>query len=514
MNVIETFGLGVRYGKSWAVRDCTLEIPEGHIVALVGSNGAGKTTLLHCAVGLTAPTSGAITVLDGIQAGALDALERVAFVAQDAPLYAHLSVREMLEVAENLNRRFDRSLATTRLSALDISLRHKVGKLSGGQQAQLALTLALARRPELLILDEPLARLDPVARHDVMALVMSIAAEEGLSVVFSSHVVSELERVADYLILMSHGRVQMTGEIDELVARHAVVSGPTESAEHVAEQFCVVNAQQAARRTQFLVRADRPIEVPSAGKSTMFRSTSLCSPISASRHSRRWVVRLPSRRRAPARRRRDDDGRTNSVREGGAGIRNADSAGDASREWCGSSTAEVRSPSSSPSLRSRSRSSSKQAPCIRATSATSRTVVSLAPSTCRVALCQCSDQRFVSVQRADGRGCASAWCSSACSLGHHLSRGRRWIQERTGSLGPRESVAHVSCLHRSLSWQLSSLPLPLCSDCCLAVVRAPFEVINGAVANRSGKEGSSGQRGGCSAYGRSLRCCSGRCSAR
>ncbi len=262
MNVVESFGLGVSYRGAWALRDCTLAVPGGHIVALVGSNGAGKTTLLHCVVGLAAPTTGEVTVLGDIEAGSPEALGRVAFVAQEAPLYRHITVRAMVTVAANLNQDFDRNLAETRLATLDIPLDRRVGRLSGGQQAQLALALALARRPDLLVLDEPLARLDPLARHEVMAVVMSTVAEEGLSVIFSSHVVSELERVADYLILMSHGRVQMVGPIDDLLGKHAVLSGPTDEAQHVAELFAVVQSQHAGRHTQFVARIDAPTEFP------------------------------------------------------------------------------------------------------------------------------------------------------------------------------------------------------------------------------------------------------------
>jgi ABC-2 type transport system ATP-binding protein len=168
----------------------------------------------------------------------------------------------MLTVAANLNQHFDRDLAEARLASLDIPLNRRVGRLSGGQQAQLALALALARQPHLLVLDEPLARLDPLARHEVMAVVMSAVAEEGLSVIFSSHVVSELERVADYLILMSHGRVQMMGMIDDLLAKHVVLSGPTDEAERVAELFTVVQSQHAGRQTQFVARIDAPLEFP------------------------------------------------------------------------------------------------------------------------------------------------------------------------------------------------------------------------------------------------------------
>jgi ABC-2 type transport system ATP-binding protein len=220
MNIIESAGLGKRYRRTWALRDCTLGIPAGRVVALVGPNGAGKTTLLNMAVGLAVPTSGVVTVLGGTPAGSPDALDRIAFVAQDAPLYKNLPVADMLHVARNLNRRWDQRRAEVRLAELGIPLNKKVGQLSGGQKAQLALTVALARRPDLLVLDEPLASLDPLARHDFIESVMETVAAEGVSVVLSSHVVAELERMADYLIVLSFGKVQVAGEVDDLVAEH------------------------------------------------------------------------------------------------------------------------------------------------------------------------------------------------------------------------------------------------------------------------------------------------------
>src|SRR6201992_2657543 len=212
MNVIETAGLGRRYGSRWALRDCTVTIPEGHLVALVGPNGAGKSTLLNLVVGLTPPTVGEVRVLDGAMAGSIAALDGIAFVAQDMPLYRHLSVADMLHLTGNLNLRFDLAYARRRLSELSIDCKQKAGKLSGGQQAQLALTLALARHPRLLVLDEPMATLDPLARHDFMATVMAAVADDGVSVVLSSHVLAELERVADYLILLSRGQVKVADE--------------------------------------------------------------------------------------------------------------------------------------------------------------------------------------------------------------------------------------------------------------------------------------------------------------
>jgi len=220
MNVIECTELGKRYRRTWALRNCTLSIPAGHVVALVGPNGAGKTTLLNLAVGLATATTGEVTVLDGTPAGSPDALDRIAFVAQDAPLYKNLPTGAMLQLARNLNRRWDDQRARTRLAGLGIPLKKKVGELSGGQKAQLALTIALARRPDLLVLDEPLAALDPLARHDFMESVMETVAADGISVVLSSHVVAELERVASYLIVLSVGQVTVSGKVDELVAAH------------------------------------------------------------------------------------------------------------------------------------------------------------------------------------------------------------------------------------------------------------------------------------------------------
>jgi ABC-2 type transport system ATP-binding protein len=261
MNIIETSGLGKRYGSTWALRECTLAIPAGHVAALVGPNGAGKTTLLNLAVGLAEPAAGGITVLGGKPAGSPAALDGIAFVAQDTPMYKNLSAADMLHLTRNLNHRFDRRYAQERLGELGIPLNRKAGKLSGGQQAQLALTLALARRPRLLVLDEPMAMLDPVARHDFMAVVLTAAADDGVSVVLSSHVLAELERVADYLILLSRGRVQVAGEVDGLLASHRMLTGPTAEADNYAERP-VVHARRAGAQAHLLVRASADDPVP------------------------------------------------------------------------------------------------------------------------------------------------------------------------------------------------------------------------------------------------------------
>ncbi len=265
MNVIETSDLGKRYGSTWALRECTLAVPAGHVAALVGPNGAGKSTLLNLAVGLATPTAGAVTVLGGRPPGSPAALDGIAFVAQDMPLYKQLPAADLLHLTRNLTRRFDLRYAQARLAELGIPLKQKAGKLSGGQQAQLALTLALARRPRLLVLDEPVASLDPVARHDFMATVAAArkGAEEagGVSVLLSSHVLAELARVADYLVLLSRGRVQLAGEVAGLVATHRLLTGPAAGA---YPGWPVVHASRDGDRARLLVRAAATAPLPPA----------------------------------------------------------------------------------------------------------------------------------------------------------------------------------------------------------------------------------------------------------
>ena len=259
MNVIEASGLGKRYGRTWALRECTLAIAAGQVAALAGPNAAGKTTLLTLTVGLAAPSAGGVTVLGGRPPGSPAALDGIAFVAQDTPLYKTLSAGDMLHLTRNLSRRFDQGYAEARLGELGIPLNRKAGKLSGGQQAQLALTLALARRPRLLVLDEPVAMLDPVARHDFMATVLAAAAD-GVSVVLSSHVLAELEQVASYLILLSRGQVQLAGKVEDLLASHRMLTGPAAEAARYSERP-VVHVQRGQAQARLLVRttADDPV---------------------------------------------------------------------------------------------------------------------------------------------------------------------------------------------------------------------------------------------------------------
>jgi ABC-2 type transport system ATP-binding protein len=260
--VIEARGLGKQYGRRWALQDCTLDIPAGHVVGLVGPNGAGKTTLLSLATGLLAPTAGTIEVLGGEPASSPAQLARVAFLAQDAPVYAGLSVADHLRFGAHLNPGWDAALARDRVDRLDLDPAQKAGKLSGGQRAQLALTLAVAKRPELLILDEPVASLDPLARREFLQDLMEAVAEQGLSAVLSSHLVADLERVCDYLVVLTAGRVQVAGEVDELLATHHLLTGPRRLPTGFPAGLQVICESHTDRQTTVLARTSGPVIDP------------------------------------------------------------------------------------------------------------------------------------------------------------------------------------------------------------------------------------------------------------
>jgi ABC-2 type transport system ATP-binding protein len=251
MTVLEARGLGKRYRRLWALSDCTLSVPAGHVVGLVGPNGAGKTTLLSLAVGLLAPSTGTIEVLGGRPAAQLP---RVGYLAQDAPVYAGLSVADHLALGAHLNPGWDDVLARDRVDRLDLDPAQKAGTLSGGQRAQLALTLAIAKRPELLLLDEPVASLDPLARREFLQDLMEAVAEQELSVVLSSHLVADLERVCDYLILLVGSRVRLAGPVDELLATHHLLTGPRRDPDTLPKGLQVITASHTDRQTTLLVR--------------------------------------------------------------------------------------------------------------------------------------------------------------------------------------------------------------------------------------------------------------------
>jgi ABC-2 type transport system ATP-binding protein len=260
--VIEAQGLGKRYGRRWALSDCTLDIPAGRVVGLVGPNGAGKTTLLNLTVGLLTPTAGSIRVLGGRPASGPSQLARVGFVAQDTPTYAGLRIGDHLRLGARLNPGWDAALARDRIRRLGLDPAIRAGKLSGGQRAQLALTLGIAKRPELLILDEPVAALDPLARREFLQGLMEAAVENELSVVLSSHLVSDLERVCDYLIVLVDSRVQVVGEVDELLATHHRLTGARRDATRLPADQHVVSSSHTDRQSTLIVRTDAPIHDP------------------------------------------------------------------------------------------------------------------------------------------------------------------------------------------------------------------------------------------------------------
>jgi ABC-2 type transport system ATP-binding protein len=253
--ILQAHGLGKSYGRRQALSDCTLEIPPGHVVGLVGPNGAGKTTLLKIACGMLAPTTGRIEVLGEQPAAGPAQLARVGYVAQATPVYANLSVADHLRFGARMNPGWDMKLAQSRVDQLNLDRRQKAGKLSGGQRAQLALTVAVAKRPELLILDEPVASLDPLARRGFLRHLMESVAENATSVILSSHLVSDLERVCDYLIVLVSSRVQLAGETEDLLAQHHRIVCSRRDAASLPAGLEVVWSDHADRQSTFIVRS-------------------------------------------------------------------------------------------------------------------------------------------------------------------------------------------------------------------------------------------------------------------
>lgn len=260
--IIESVGLAKRYGRRWALRECTLSIPEGKVVGLVGPNGAGKSTLLHLAVGLLAPSAGTITVLGGRPGSDQAQVAKVGFVAQDTPVYGHLSVANHLRMGEYVNASWDRAFASGRIRQLGLDPRQRAGSLSGGQRAQLALLLAVAKRPELLVLDEPLASLDPLARREFLQSLMEVVASQGVSVVLSSHLVVDLERVCDHLVVLAASRIRLAGEVADLLAEHVRLSGPRRDPTSLPADQAVIEADHTDKQSVMLVRTRQRVLDP------------------------------------------------------------------------------------------------------------------------------------------------------------------------------------------------------------------------------------------------------------
>ncbi|MGB8195725.1 MAG: ABC transporter ATP-binding protein [Acidimicrobiales bacterium] len=283
--------LGKRYGRKWALSNCTLDIPTGHVVGLVGPNGAGKTTLLHLAVGLLTPSSGAIEVLGEVPATSAEQLGRIGFVAQNTPVYEHLSIETHLAMGAALNPRWDAQLAKRRMHDLALDPSQHAGDLSGGQRAQLALTLAIAKRPSLLLLDEPVAALDPLARREFLATLMEVAAENEVSIILSSHLVADLDRVCDYLVVLAAARVQASGGIEDLLASHHRLVGTRRDLDTLPASAHVVEVSHTERQTTVVVASDDPILDPTWSVEALTLEDLVLAYMSQAEDQRRQLVR-------------------------------------------------------------------------------------------------------------------------------------------------------------------------------------------------------------------------------
>lgn len=262
MTVLRARGLGKKYKRKWALTGCTLDVEAGHVTGLVGPNGAGKSTLLNLAAGMLEPTTGTIEVCGGVPGSGPTQLAKVGYVAQNTPVYANLSVEDHLRLGSHLNAGWDEKLANHRVERIGLDPKQHAGKLSGGQRAQLALTMGIAKRPELLLLDEPVASLDPLARREFLQDLMEAVAEHGLSVVMSSHLVADLERVCDRLIVLVDSQVRITGDVEELLATHHRLTGPRRDVDTLPADQHVISARHTDRQTTVVVRTEAPILDP------------------------------------------------------------------------------------------------------------------------------------------------------------------------------------------------------------------------------------------------------------
>jgi ABC-2 type transport system ATP-binding protein len=267
--MLEAVELAKRYGRRPALTDCTLSVPAGRIVGLVGPNGAGKSTLLGLACGLIRPTAGSITVLGHRPGSSVEQLARVGFVAQDTPVYAGLSVADHLRLGAGLNPSWDQQLARRRIDEVGLDPAQKAGRLSGGQRAQLALTLAAATRPEVMIFDEPVASLDPLARRAFLRNLLEFVAELDVSVLLSSHVLSDLEQVCDHLIVLADSRVQVAGEVADLLATHHRLNGGRGDLDAVPPPIEVIQAEHSAQHSTVIVRSSEPLPTMGAEAVTL-----------------------------------------------------------------------------------------------------------------------------------------------------------------------------------------------------------------------------------------------------
>ncbi len=262
MRAIEATHLSKRYGQKWSLNDCTFQVSQGSIVGLIGPNGAGKTTLIQLLMGLLKPTQGEVLVLEHTPNDAHYLLPKVGFVAQDHPLYTSFTVQDTLKMGQKLNTSWDNAMARARLEALEIPFQQRIGKLSGGQRAQVALVLALAKQPEVLILDEPVASLDPIARRNFLQVLMETVTQTTMTVIFSSHLITDIERICDHVILLASSHLQLSGEIEDILASHALLMGPLERVHSLEKVHTVLSKRATERQCILLVRLNGPLLDP------------------------------------------------------------------------------------------------------------------------------------------------------------------------------------------------------------------------------------------------------------
>jgi ABC-2 type transport system ATP-binding protein len=260
---VRTAGLGKRFGAKWALRDCTLELPEGRICGLVGANGAGKTTLLRLLVGLSRPSAGTSSVLGRPPGDTPEFLRDVGYLAQEIPLYRRWTAADHLDMGQHMNEVWDRAVTVDRIRSLGIALDQRVGTLSGGQRAQVALALALGKRPRLLLLDEPVAALDPLARREFLATLTEAVTDGDLTVLLSSHLVSDLERVCDHIVALAASHTVLADDLDSVLATHRLLTGPRRDTTAIERNHTVLRREQTARQVSLWLRLDGPLHDPS-----------------------------------------------------------------------------------------------------------------------------------------------------------------------------------------------------------------------------------------------------------
>lgn len=261
-DAIVTENLGKRYGSKWALRDCTFAVPEGRVCGLVGANGAGKTTLLRMLAGQSRPSTGNAHVDGRAPADESDFLARVGYLAQEIPLYRRWSVEDHLRMGARLNPNWDDAWSRGHLRMKRIPLDQRVGTLSGGQRAQVGLALALGKRPRVLLLDEPVAALDPLARREFLSTLSEAVADGDLTVMLSSHLVADLERVCDHLVVLAESRTVLAAELDDVLASHRLLTAPRRDTAVLEREHSVLRIERTHRQTSVWVRLAGPLHDP------------------------------------------------------------------------------------------------------------------------------------------------------------------------------------------------------------------------------------------------------------